>query len=254
MILEVLLLGFGVGILVGLLGIGGGIVLVPSLAYLLGMEQHLAQGTSLLPQLAPVGAGALYQYWKAGYVDWRAGMMCAVGALLGGHLGSLIALRTSSNHLRGLFGVLLMVTAAAIWPERPKPPRQRKGRTDRRGQLWRVFALATGVGVLAGLFGVGGGSLLVPLLVLLCAFEQHEAQGTSLVALVPPTGLLAFLNYAKAGEVNWTVGLLLIPGVFSGGWLGARLAQNFSPSRMRRVFAALLFAFGAWQALTSRGG
>ncbi len=126
--------------------------------------------------------------------------------------------------------------------------------TDRRGHLWRVFALATGVGVLAGLFGVGGGSLLVPLLVLLCAFEQHEAQGTSLFALVPPTGLLAFLNYAKAGEVNWTVGLLLIPGVFSGGWLGARLAQNFSPSRMRRVFAALLFAFGAWQALTSRGG
>src|SRR5262249_9748299 len=121
-IIEVLLLGLGVGILVGLLGIGGGIVLVPSLAYLLGLEQHLAQGTSLLPQLAPAGAGALYQYWKAGYVNWRAGLMCAVGVLLGGYLGSLIALRTSSNHLRGLFGVLLMGTAAALWPGHPKLP------------------------------------------------------------------------------------------------------------------------------------
>src|SRR5262249_62038734 len=106
----------------------------------------------------------------------------------------------------------------------------------------------------AGLFGVGGGSLLVPLLVLLCAFEQHDAQGTSLFALVPPTGLLAFLKYAEAGDVNWAVGMLLIPGVFCGGWLGARLAQNFSPRRMRRVFAVLLFAFGAWQALTSWRG
>ncbi len=122
---------------------------------------------------------------------------------------------------------------------------------DRRGLLWRVFALASGVGVLAGLFGVGGGALLVPLLVLLCEFEQHQAQGTTLFALVPPTGLLAFLNYAKAGQVNWAVGLLLMPGVFFGGLVGGRLAQKLSPAHMRRVFAVLLFLFGAWQALSS---
>ncbi len=122
---------------------------------------------------------------------------------------------------------------------------------SRRARLWGVFALASGVGVLAGLFGVGGGALLVPLLVLLLAFDQHQAQGTSLFALVPPTGLLAFLNYSKAGQVNWVVGLLLVPGVFFGGLLGGRLAQKLSPSRMRRVFAVVLFVFGAWQALSS---
>ena len=107
--------------------------------------------------------------------------------------------------------------------------------------------MASVVGVAAGLFGVGGGVLLVPLLVLLFGFEQHTAQGTSLVALVPPVGILAFLNYANAHQVSWTVGLLIMPGVFLGGLLGSRLAQKLSPRRMRRVFAIFLFILGIWQ-------
>ena len=122
---------------------------------------------------------------------------------------------------------------------------------DRRAPLWGVFAVTTGVGALAGLFGIGGGALLVPLLVLVFSFEQHLAQGTSLFALVPPTGLLAFVNYWHAGEVDWKVGLLLMPGIFLGGMLGSHWAQRLSARHMRRVFAALLFMLGAWQALSS---
>ena len=81
---------------------------------------------------------------------------------------------------------------------------------DSRVRLAKILLMACGVGVLSGLFGIGGGVVLVPLLVLLFGFEQHEAQGTSLVALVPPTGLLAFLGYARAGYVDWKVGLLLM--------------------------------------------
>lgn len=122
---------------------------------------------------------------------------------------------------------------------------------ESRARLTKILLTACGVGVLSGLFGIGGGVVLVPLLVLLFGFEQHEAQGTSLVALVPPTGLLAFLNYAQAGAVNWTVGLLLMPGVFLGGILGSQLAQRLTPRRMRRVFALFLFALGAWQAVSA---
>ena len=118
---------------------------------------------------------------------------------------------------------------------------------DRRLKLALILVMACGVGVAAGLFGVGGGILLVPLLVILFAFEQHTAQGTSLVALVPPVGILAFLNYAHAHQVSWTVGLLIMPGVFLGGLLGSRLAQKLSPRRMRRVFAIFLFVLGIWQ-------
>ena len=122
---------------------------------------------------------------------------------------------------------------------------------ESRLRLTKILLAASGVGVLSGLFGIGGGVVLVPLLVLLFGFEQHEAQGTSLLALVPPTGLLAFLNYARAGDVSWTVGLLLMPGVFLGGILGSRLAQRLTPRRMRQVFAVFLFSLGAWQAVSA---
>jgi uncharacterized protein len=112
-----------------------------------------------------------------------------------------------------------------------------------------IFAAASVCGVASGLFGIGGGVFLVPLLGLLFGFAQHRAQGTSLVALIPPTGLLAFIAYARAGYVSWKVGLLLIPGVFLGGVFGAWLARRLHPRRMRQVFAALMFALGAWQAV-----
>ena len=127
---------------------------------------------------------------------------------------------------------------------------QPRGRTLR---LLLILFVACGVGVCAGLFGVGGGVILVPLLVLLFGFEQHQAQGTSLIALVPPTGLLAFINYAQAGAVNWIVGLLIMPGVFIGGLFGGRIAQKLTPARMRRVFAAILFALGIWQVVSAWG-
>jgi uncharacterized membrane protein YfcA len=115
------------------------------------------------------------------------------------------------------------------------------------GRLALIFLVAVCVGVMSGLFGIGGGALLVPALVLVFGYEQHLAQGTSLIALVPPTGLLAFLNYARAGEVNWTVGLLIMPGVFFGAIAGTHLAQKLSPRGLRRAVAILVFIIGVWE-------
>jgi uncharacterized protein len=114
-----------------------------------------------------------------------------------------------------------------------------------------IFGAACLGGVASGLFGIGGGTLLVPFLVLFFAFGQHRAQGTSLIALIPPTGALAFFAYAKAGYVSWPTGLLLIPGVFVGGILGGWLAKRLQPRRMRQVFAGLMFALGVWQAVAA---
>lgn len=114
-----------------------------------------------------------------------------------------------------------------------------------------IFAVALLCGVTSGMFGIGGGVLLVPLLVLLFAFSQHRAQGTSLVALIPPTGVLALMAYARQGFVSWRTGLLLIPGVFLGGVLGGMLAKKLKPRQLRQVFAGILFALGAWQALSA---
>jgi uncharacterized protein len=120
MTLIILLLGLGVGVLVGLLGIGGGVILVPAMVYLLGMDQHLAQGTSLFILLPPIGLGALREYWKQGQVDLRAGILCALGMLLGAYGGSLVALPLASHHLKGMFGCFLVLSAVFLWRKTQK--------------------------------------------------------------------------------------------------------------------------------------
>jgi len=119
---EVILMGLGVGVLVGLMGIGGGVVLVPAMVYLLSFDQHMAQGTSLFLQLPPLGLGALLVYWRAKHVDLWAGAACALGFLFGGYFGSKIAIGMDSRDLRGAFGVFIIVAAALLWwKSRPQP-------------------------------------------------------------------------------------------------------------------------------------
>jgi hypothetical protein len=110
----ILLLGLAVGLAVGLMGVGGGIILVPALVYLLHFKQHLAQGTSLFLQLAPIGLGALQSYWKKGHVDVRAGLVCAGGFFVGGYFGSFAALKIPARELELIFGVFLMGSALLL--------------------------------------------------------------------------------------------------------------------------------------------
>jgi hypothetical protein len=255
-IVIVLALGLTAGVLVGLLGIGGGVVLVPAMVYLLGYDQHLAQGTSLFILLPPIGLGALREYWRNGNVDLRAGIACACGFLIGGYGGGLLAVPLASRDLRGIFGVFLILSAVLLWNKtrsRSKPVSSAEGgaESDNAARIAGITFVAALCGVAAGMVGIGGGVLLVPLLGLLFGFSQHRAQGTSLVALIPPTGILAFLEYAKAGYVSWQTGLLLIPGVFLGGILGGQFARQLNPRRMREVFAGLMLLLGLWQVFTA---
>jgi uncharacterized protein len=112
---EVIVMGLIVGVLVGLMGIGGGVVLVPAMVYMLGMDQHMAQGTSLFLQLPPLGLGALMVYWRKKQVDLPAGAMCAVGFLLGGFFGSRIAIGMNSRNLKGAFGLFIITAAILLW-------------------------------------------------------------------------------------------------------------------------------------------
>ncbi|HET9804811.1 MAG TPA: sulfite exporter TauE/SafE family protein [Candidatus Acidoferrum sp.] len=120
MTIVILLIGLCAGILVGLLGIGGGIVLVPALTHLLHMDQHAAQGTSLFVLLPPIGLGALLEYRKKGAVDFRAGIYCAVGMLFGGYLGGRIAVPMTSRTLTQFFGAFLMFSALLLWGKTSK--------------------------------------------------------------------------------------------------------------------------------------
>jgi uncharacterized membrane protein YfcA len=124
--IEVLLLGLVVGVVVGLMGVGGGVLLVPAMVYLLHMDQHIAQGTSLLMQLPPLGLGALFIYWRRHEVNLRAGVLCAAGFLVGGYFGSLLAIGMSSKNLRGAFGLFMILAAILLWRQTNRPVEAKK--------------------------------------------------------------------------------------------------------------------------------
>lgn len=110
-IMILLSVGLLAGILSGLVGVGGGIIIVPALVYFLGVSQHEAQGTSLAVLLLPVGIFAVMNYYKAGYVDVRTTLIIACTFLVGGFIGSKIAIAIDQNMVKKIFGILLLVVA-----------------------------------------------------------------------------------------------------------------------------------------------
>jgi hypothetical protein len=103
-----------------------------------------------------------------------------------------------------------------------------------------ALVLGVGVGVFSGLIGVGGGVIAVPLLIYIFHMDQKMAQGTSLIMLLGPTGIFAIMEYYKAGNINFKVGLLMAVGVLVGAYFGGAWAQGMSNALLRRTFALVL--------------
>lgn len=114
-ILSYLLLGVAVGILSGMIGIGGGIIIVPALVYFAHMSQHKAQGTSLAALILPIGILAAYEYYKAGNMDIKAGLLIAAGFALGGYFGGLWAQQIPDVILRKVFAVVLFLVSIKMF-------------------------------------------------------------------------------------------------------------------------------------------
>jgi uncharacterized membrane protein YfcA len=105
--------------------------------------------------------------------------------------------------------------------------------------------IGLGAGVLAGMFGIGGGIIIVPALILLAKFPPHQATGTSLAIFLLPVGLLGAYAYNKEGNVRVVPALLIALGVFLGSYFGARIAQQLSPVVLKRAFSLLLVVVAA---------
>lgn len=116
-ILILLCIGIAAGCLSGLVGVGGGIIIVPALIYFLGFNQQLAQGTSLSILLLPTGIFAVINYYQQGYVNWKVALIIASSFLLGGYLGSKIAISLDQNVVKKIFAafIVLMGLKMLIW-------------------------------------------------------------------------------------------------------------------------------------------
>lgn len=253
MIEAFLALGSGglVGFVLGLIGAGGSIVATPLLLYAVGLSPHMALGTGALA----VSANAFVNFAghaRAGHVRWPAAAIFAATGLTGALAGSTLGKMMDGQRLILLFAVMMLVIGFAML--RPR----RAGAAEAPGPLTRAMALrlggiGLGVGLLAGFFGIGGGFLIVPGLILATGMPMLHAVGTSLLA-VGIFGLATALNYAASGLVDWAVAGEFIAGGVLGGALGLQAARHLAAGRetLNRIFAGIVLVvagFIIWRSL-----
>jgi len=113
-LLLLILIGIFTGFMAGMLGIGGAIIMIPALAFLIGLSQQSAQGTSLAVMLPPIGILAAYNYYKAGQVNLKFALILAITFIIGSYFGSKLALSIPQNMLKKIFGLLLLLVAAKM--------------------------------------------------------------------------------------------------------------------------------------------
>lgn len=239
-LLRAFIIGLIGGSFGGLVGLGGGVVMVPLFTLWAGLSQHEAHGTSLTAIIVTGTVGA-WLYGNHGHVSWWSAGWLAGASVVASFVTAHYASRIPGTKLRKFFGAFLLVVAVMLLA-RDHLPLPEGGQA--RPLIWVLLAIGAFAGAIAGLLGVGGGVLIVPLLVLGTGLDQHVAQGTSLAAMIL-TGVTATLVYARHGHFRKDILVTLLPGVVLGSWIGGHGAIGIPGPSLRVVFALILIWLGA---------
>ncbi|WP_230533340.1 sulfite exporter TauE/SafE family protein [Microvirga roseola] len=239
-----------VGFSLGLVGGGGSILAVPLLVYLVGVSPpHVAIGTSAVAVAANAAANLL-NHARAGHVKWRCALVFAAAGMVGAFGGSSLGKMVEGEKLLALFAVLMLVVGALML-------RGRSGGGEAsvrlgRDNAFKLVGAGLGAGALSGFFGIGGGFLIVPGLILATGMPILYAVGSSLVA-VTAFGLTTAANYALSGLIDWPLAALFVAGGVLGGLLGTRSAKVLSTRKgaLNTVFAALIVAVAIYMLIRS---
>jgi uncharacterized membrane protein YfcA len=240
--------GLLAGVAGGLFGVGGGVIIVPFLIFALKFDQHKAQGTSLFSLSLPVAALGMFNYYQEGDVHVLIGLVLAAAMAIGSFVGARFALGLSAKTMRRAFCIFMVVIAAYLFFKSAILHQQAIEELHDLPR-WAVPA-ALGAGLVAGLtggmFGVGGGVVIVPFMALALAFPQHLAQGTSLLALTLPVAGFGAFNYWKKGSIDLKSGACVSAGVVVGSFLGSGIALGLDPVTMQRSFSVFVAVMSAY--------
>ncbi len=240
------------GILAGLLGIGGGLVIVPMLVYVFALNNippeltmHLALATSMA-SIMFTSISSFMAHHRRGAVRWNVVKRIAFGILTGTFLGSCFASAMSTNFLKLFFVIFLyFVSLQLLLNKKPKGGRDLPGKAG-------MFGVGNGIGVISSLVGIGGGTLSVPFM-LWCNIPVHHAIGTS-AAIGLPIAIAGTVGYVingwnAAALPQYSVGYVYIPALIGiaaisvlTAPIGVKLAHSLPVDRLKRIFSLLLFA------------
>ncbi|QOZ23237.1 sulfite exporter TauE/SafE family protein [Bradyrhizobium sp. CCBAU 51753] len=237
-----------VGFSLGLVGGGGSILAVPLMVYVVGVpEPHVAIGTSAIA-VAANAAINLSNHARGGSVIWSCALVFALSGMCGAFGGSILGKMLDGHKLLALFALVMLAIAGLMLKTRA-----RVGLTDVKISMANMpaiigFGLATGT--MSGFFGIGGGFLIVPALMLATGMPIMNAVSSSLVA-VTAFGMTTALSYAWSGLVSWGLAALFVAGGIAGGLVGTRSARHLSERRgaLNTVFAAVIIAVAIYMLL-----
>jgi uncharacterized protein len=230
-----------VGFSLGLVGGGGSILAVPLMVYVVGVpDAHVAIGTSAIA-VAANAAVNLSNHARGGTVRWSCALSFAAAGIIGAFLGSIFGKMLDGQKLLALFALLMLVIAVLMLKTR-----SRIGLPDVQmdwTNMPAIVGLGLATGTLSGFFGIGGGFLIVPALMLATGMSIMNAVSSSLVA-VTAFGLTTAASYAWSGLISWGLAGLFVAGGIAGGLIGTRSAQLLSARRgaLNVVFAAVIIA------------
>jgi uncharacterized membrane protein YfcA len=239
-----------VGFSLGLVGGGGSILAVPLLVYVVGVPNpHVAIGTSAIAVAANAAAN-LFNHHRVGNVIWRCALVFAAAGIAGAFVGSTIGKAVDGQKLLAAFAVLMMVVGILMLYKRSVGG-AKVVQLDRK-TLPRLVTIGLATGTLSGFFGIGGGFLIVPGLMLATGMPILNAVGSSLVA-VTAFGLTTAANYSISGDVSWPLAALFVVGGIVGGVAGSRSAHALAGRRgyLNVAFAALIFAVAIYMLVRS---
>jgi uncharacterized membrane protein YfcA len=230
-----------VGFSLGLIGGGGSILATPLLLYVVGIaEPHVAIGTGALA-VSVIAYLNLISHARNGSVRWRSAVIFAVAGSIGALAGSTLGKSFNGDRLLFLFGFVMLIVGGLML--RPRKADIAEGAVSSgQDSIVMIVVAALTVGLASGFFGIGGGFLIVPGLIVATNMPMLNAVGTSLLA-VGTFGLMTALNYAASGLIDWPVAAEFIGGGLVGGLLGIALCARLAKFKgvLNLVFAALIF-------------
>ncbi|WP_288376274.1 sulfite exporter TauE/SafE family protein [uncultured Pseudomonas sp.] len=231
-----IVLGAALGTMGGLFGIGGGLIAIPALGVLFGLDQQLAQGTALV-MVVPNVLLALWRYHQRNRIELRHAVPLSLCSFIFAWLGSIWAVGLDAHSMR--LGFVAFLVALAVWNVarmfmKVSPPSSQL----RYPWPW-LGVLGCFAGSMGGLFGVGGAVVATPILTSVFGTAQVVAQGLSL-ALAAPSTMVTLLTYGVHGSVDWHAGIpLAVGGLLSISW-GVKLAHALPEKVLRTLFCVFL--------------
>ena len=254
--IEIIIIGILAGLFAGMFGVGGGIVIIPALVLVLGWDMHLAAGTSLATLLMPVGFLALLQYKRANLLYLKGSAFIALGIIFGNIAGSTIALNVDGTILKQLFGLFLTtlgIKQSQLFAFFRKKNIENNNETQTENSIklhgiknYILIAIGIVTGILAGLFGIGGGIIITTVLIGIYKINPKQAVAMSLSAMFLPVGIGGVLLYNEYSYVNIWAAVIMAVGMEIGSAVSAKFAILLNANLLSRLFGLVLIIVGLY--------